>query len=48
MGFTIKTVNCVGACAMAPVVIVGESYHGSAEPAKVAKYIAEAEADHEN
>ncbi|HQU33527.1 MAG TPA: NAD(P)H-dependent oxidoreductase subunit E, partial [Thermoanaerobaculaceae bacterium] len=48
MGFTLKTVNCVGACAMAPVVIVGERYHGSAEPAKVAKYIAEAEADHEN
>ncbi len=48
MGFTVKTVNCVGACAMAPVVIVGETYHGGAEPAKVAKYIAEKEADHEN
>jgi NADH:ubiquinone oxidoreductase subunit E len=48
MGFTIKTVNCVGACAMAPVVIVGEQYHGSAQPAKVAKYLAETEAGHEN
>ena len=48
MGFTIKTVNCVGACAMAPVVIVAETYHGGAEPAKVAKYLAGAEADHEN
>ena len=48
MSFTLKTVNCVGACAMAPVVIVGETYHGGAEPAKVAKYVAEAEADHEN
>jgi len=37
--FTVKTVNCVGACAMAPVMIVGESYHGSAKPAKVAKYL---------
>ena len=37
MGFTLKTVNCVGACAMAPVLIVGEKYHGSAKPAKVAK-----------
>ena len=48
MGFTIKTVNCVGACAMAPVMIVGETYHGGAEPAKVAKYLAETEADREN
>ncbi len=48
MGFTVKTVNCVGACAMAPVVIVGETYHGGAEPAKVGKYLAETEATHEN
>jgi NADH-quinone oxidoreductase subunit E len=48
MGFTIKTVNCVGACAMAPVLIVGEKYHGGAEPAKVEKYLGEAEAEHEN
>lgn len=48
MGFTLKTVNCVGACAMAPVMIVGEKYHGGAEPAKVAKYLGEAEAAHEN
>lgn len=39
--FTVKTVNCVGACAMAPVLIVGESYHGNAKPARVGKYIAE-------
>ena len=25
--FTLETVNCVGACAMAPVVIVDEKYH---------------------
>ena len=37
--FTLKTVNCVGACAMAPVMIVGESYHGNAKPAKVAKLL---------
>ena len=29
--FTVKTVNCVGACAMAPVVIVGEKYFGTAK-----------------
>jgi NADH:ubiquinone oxidoreductase subunit E len=48
MGFTLKTVNCVGACAMAPVMIVGEKYHGGAQPAKVAKYLGEAEAEHED
>jgi len=41
--FTVKTVNCVGACAMAPVMIVGEKYHGSAKPARVGKYLAEGE-----
>ena len=38
--FTVKTVNCVGACAMAPVVIVGEKYWGSAKPARVSRYLA--------
>ena len=28
MNFTLEVVNCVGACAMAPVVIVDEKYHG--------------------
>jgi NADH-quinone oxidoreductase subunit E len=37
--FTIKTVNCVGACAMAPVMIVGEKYQGGAKAAKMAKYL---------
>ncbi len=37
--FTLKTVNCVGACAMAPVMIVGEKYHGTAKPARIAKYL---------
>ena len=33
LGFTLQTVNCVGACAMAPVVIAGEHYHGHARQA---------------
>lgn len=37
--YTIKTVNCVGACAMAPVMIVGEDYQGNAKPARVSKYL---------
>ncbi|MFA5028075.1 MAG: NAD(P)H-dependent oxidoreductase subunit E [Candidatus Methylomirabilota bacterium] len=35
LGFTLETVNCVGACAMAPVVIAGERYHGNARPARL-------------
>jgi NADH-quinone oxidoreductase subunit E len=40
LSFTIKTVNCVGACAMAPVVIVADKYWGSAKPTRVKKYLA--------
>lgn len=32
---TLKTVNCVGACAMAPVVIVGAKYHGGMKTAQL-------------
>lgn len=37
--FTVKTVNCVGACAMAPVVIVDGRYHGGVQATKVAKVL---------
>ena len=30
--FTLETVNCVGACAMAPVVSVNGQYHGGVQP----------------
>jgi len=43
--FTVKTVNCVGACAMAPLVIVGEKYFGTAKASKVSKYLDEGGAD---
>ena len=42
MAFTIKTVNCVGACAMAPVLMVGADVKGKARPASVSDYLAEA------
>jgi NADH-quinone oxidoreductase subunit F len=42
-GFTIRTVNCVGACAMAPVVIVGDTYHGEVPPARVGRMLKRAE-----
>lgn len=48
LAFTVKTVNCVGACAMAPVLIVGETYHGNAKAAKLAGYLTEKEAGDEN
>jgi NADH-quinone oxidoreductase subunit E len=46
--FTIKTVNCVGACAMAPVLIVGEKYWGNAKPVRVSTYLAGGDAEHES
>ncbi len=33
--FTLETVNCVGACAMAPVVVVNEEYHRNVTAIKV-------------
>ena len=35
MRFTLESVNCVGACAMAPVVVVDEDYSGHTRPSKV-------------
>jgi len=37
--FTLETVNCVGACGMAPVVVVDEKYHPEVQPDKVAKLL---------
>jgi NADH-quinone oxidoreductase subunit E len=33
--FTVKVVNCVGACAIGPVMIVDNQYYGKMTPAKV-------------
>jgi NADH:ubiquinone oxidoreductase subunit F (NADH-binding)/NADH:ubiquinone oxidoreductase subunit E/NAD-dependent dihydropyrimidine dehydrogenase PreA subunit len=37
--FTLRTVNCVGACAMAPVVVSGEQYHGEMRPSQLERLI---------
>ena len=37
--FTLETVNCVGACAMAPVVSLNGVYHGNVQPGSVTKKI---------
>ena len=35
MQFTLKTVNCLGACALGPMVVVDEDYHGHMSQNKV-------------
>jgi NADH-quinone oxidoreductase subunit E len=37
--FSLETVNCLGACAMGPIVVIGNDYHGQMTPAKVASAI---------
>ena len=37
--YTLETVNCVGACAMAPVVIMDGQYHGGVVPHGVKKIV---------
>lgn len=37
--FTLETVNCVGACAMAPVVSLNGKYHGGVQPGSTTKII---------
>jgi len=39
MKYTIEVVNCVGACAMAPVMIVNNKYHGNVPCNKVMKLV---------
>lgn len=37
MQFTLENVNCVGACSIAPVVIVNEKVFGKQDPSKIVK-----------
>lgn len=37
--FTVESVNCVGACAMAPVVVVDEDYSGHVRQSKVMDFL---------
>ncbi len=43
--FTLKTVNCLGACALAPIVVVDEEYHGQTTVNKVDKLVKSYEKD---
>jgi len=37
--FTLRTVNCLGACAIGPVVVVDDKYYGKMTPSKVKKLL---------
>jgi NADH-quinone oxidoreductase subunit E len=37
--FSIETVNCLGACALAPVVVVDEDYYDAVKPGKIEKIL---------
>lgn len=43
--YTLEGVNCVGACAMAPVVVVGDKYHGGVEAHNVGKLVEGGDSD---
>jgi len=37
--FTLETVNCLGCCALAPVVVVGNDYHAAMVPGKISSLL---------
>ncbi len=38
--FSIETVNCLGCCALGPVMVIDEKYHGNVQVSKVEKILA--------
>lgn len=43
--FTLETVACLGACALAPVVVVNQTYYGNQNPQKVLRILEKYEGD---
>jgi len=41
MRYSLETVNCLGACALGPIVVVDGKYHGQMSPGKVKKVLRE-------
>jgi NADH-quinone oxidoreductase subunit E len=39
LSFSLETVNCLGACALAPVIMVDEDYYDGITPAKIRKIL---------
>jgi NADH-quinone oxidoreductase subunit E len=46
--FTLETVNCLGACALGPVVVVNGEYHGQMTSAKVTRLLKRLRKSNEN
>ena len=47
MRFTFETVACLGTCALAPVIMIDEAYHGKMTPSKVESIIDKLKASRE-
>jgi len=43
MKFTLKRVNCIGCCALGPVMVVDSNYNGGVKPANVKKILSKYE-----
>lgn len=39
LNFSVETVNCLGCCALGPVLVVDGKYHGNVEPAETAEVL---------
>lgn len=39
--FSLETVNCLGSCAIAPVIVVNETYYGKVTPARIREILGE-------
>jgi NADH:ubiquinone oxidoreductase subunit E len=37
--FTVETVNCLGACALGPLVVIDGEYHGKMDPRKISRLL---------
>jgi len=46
--FTLETVNCLGACALGPVVVVDGDYYGEMNPAKTSRMLKRIRQRHSN
>lgn len=45
--FTVETVSCLGACGLAPVMVINDDVHGQVNPQKAVELIEEIKADEE-
>jgi NADH-quinone oxidoreductase subunit E len=39
MRFSLETVNCLGACALGPIVVINDKYFGQTSPGKLEKIL---------